>query len=62
MLMVFADISKAFDKVNRTMLINKLKHRGISRELINNIADLLSDTSHCLVGEDMEYRTTIGVP
>ena len=60
--MVFADISRAFDSVDRTKLIEKLRVKCISHYLIKAIADLLSNTTHHLTEEDYTYHTTIGVP
>ena len=59
---MFADISKAFDSVNRSMLMDKLRGKGFSHDLIKAIADLLSNTAHTLIDVEHTYHTTIGVP
>ena len=60
--MLFLDLKKAFDSVSRPLLINKLVNRGISAELVNAVASLLTNTGHLNIKEGKSYKTTIGVP
>jgi hypothetical protein len=59
---VFLDISKAFDQVDRPLLIKKLYDFGIAHDLIAAIQNLLENTSHFFSSQGVGYRTSIGVP
>jgi len=51
MLYAFIDLKKAFDKVNRATLVEKLRKKGISEYLVRAIEDLLSKTLMTVQGE-----------
>jgi len=44
MLYAFIDLKKAFDKVDRAILIEKLRKKGIDEYLVRSISDLLMNT------------------
>ena len=46
---VFFDFSKAFDSVPHLALLAKLRHIGLSQDLISWIHNYLSDRSQCVV-------------
>lgn len=57
---VFIDLAKAFDGVNRVILLDKLRTRNISAQLRAIIQNMLTDTSINLNGEVI--LTLKGVP
>ena len=54
------DLKRAFDSVPRARLLEKLKQKGVSQQLINFFADSLMDTTMNVKGE--KIKTNIGVP
>jgi hypothetical protein len=61
-LVLLLDFAKAFDTVDRQLLLWKLALKKISTPLTNAIAALLSGTQHQTSQNRIEYPTTIGVP
>ena len=45
---VFIDLQKAFDFVDRDVLLYKLLSNGIDGKIYNSIKSILSDTSSCI--------------
>ena len=45
------DFAKAFDKVNHSLLVLKLRHYGIKNSINCWIADFLEGSSQCVVVE-----------
>ena len=65
MRLVFADISKAFDRVWHAGILHKLKNNGITGSLNEWFSDYLTDRKQCVVinGHSSEYGTIeAGVP
>ena len=65
MRLVFADISKAFDRVWHAGILHKLKNNGITGSLNKWFSDYLTDRKQCVVinGHSSEYGTIeAGVP
>ena len=65
MRLVFADISKAFDRVWHARILHKLKNNSITGSLNKWFSDYLTDRKQCVVinGHSSEYGTTeAGVP
>ena len=63
--LVFADISKAFDRVWHAGILHKLKNNGITGSLNEWFSDYLTDRKQCVVinGHSSEYGTIeAGVP
>ena len=58
--LLFVDLKRAFDSVPRARLLEKLKQKGVSQQLINFFADSLMDTTMNVKGE--KIKTNIGVP
>ena len=58
--MLFIDYTKAFDKVDRVLLINKMLSRGYNPQLVQAIKNLISDTRVIVDGE--EIPTQLGTP
>ena len=56
------DLKRAFDMVDRDILIKKMIKRNLPHHLTALVAHLLSDTKHYLPNENATYNTTIGVP
>ena len=62
---MFLDISKAFDKVWHQGLLYKLKHNGISGNLLETLTDLLKDRKQRVVlnGKSSSWANVeVGVP
>ena len=59
---IFIDLKKGLDVVNRLLLIQKLTNRGFSPYIIRLIAHTLSHTKHHLQGDDETYFNNIGLP
>ena len=59
MRLVFADISKAFDRVWHAGILHKLKNNGITGSLNDWFSDYLTDRKQCVVinGHSSEYGT-----
>jgi hypothetical protein len=51
MLYAFIDLKKAFDKVDRAILIDKLRKKGIDEYLVRAVSDLLTNTQMSVQGE-----------
>ncbi len=60
--LIFLEFNRAFDTVNRQLLINKLVQRNLQPDLNRIIANLLTDTFHHHETNSDTYRTIIGVP
>lgn len=58
--LLFMDLAKAFDKINRPRLIRKLKVKGFSPQLVNALANLIRNTYISVDGT--EVKTLTGVP
>lgn len=62
---IFFDLSKAFDLVNKNILLNKLEYMGIRGSLRNCIDSFMSDrllTVKCNGVESATFETSLGVP
>ena len=57
---LFIDLKKAFDKVNRQHLLNKMERYGFAGNLIDAIENLIMDTEVIVDGK--RYPTELGVP
>ena len=59
-LMVFIDLAKAFDSLNRKMLLKKLKHMGINRASLNWFTSYLTDREQVVsVNSTLSERQSI---
>ena len=58
--MLFIDYTKAFDKVDRALLINKMLSRGYNPQLVQAIKNLISNT-HVIV-DGVQVPTQLGTP
>lgn len=56
------DLAKAFDTIDRKLLIQKLISRGFSPYIVNLVAHMLSHTQHQFESENVKYFSNIGVP
>ena len=54
------DFEKAFDKVNRTILLQKMRSRGHSENIIYALSHILSQTTQHYSQEGLTYATTRG--
>jgi hypothetical protein len=62
---IFIDIKKAFDRIDRTILISDLASFGISGNTLNSIRSLIIDNRYRVIFEDAvssEYSTEAGCP
>lgn len=59
---VFMDLSKAFDTVDKNILIKKMKDIGFSDTTMQLINSYMSQRTFCMGNDREEYTTTFGVP
>ena len=57
--MLFIDLAKAFDSIDRSILINTMMERGINSSLVKAFSNMLASTSMIIDGKDV--ATNIGV-
>ena len=57
--MLFIDLAKAFDSIDRSILINTMKDRGVNDSLVKAFSNMLASTSMLIDGE--KVATNIGV-
>ena len=55
--LVFLDLEKAFDSVERQLLLTKLSRFNVGSDLLKAVAGALTNTSHYYPGEDRMYTT-----
>lgn len=60
--LLFLDLEKAFDTVNREKLIRKLVNKNIDANLVSLIAHLLSNTKLKVNADEPDIIANIGVP
>ena len=63
--LLFVDISKAFDSINHKVLLDKLKHMGMSERSLQWFKSYLAERRQCVFinGQTSEtQRITLGVP
>lgn len=57
----FLDLSKTFDRINRTIVITKLINLGIRRSIMPRICSFLSDRRQCVkLGQSVSQWLPIG--
>ena len=62
---IFIDLKKAFDTVEHSILIHKLRHYGIRGKALDTLRSYLSNRSHCVEIQDVKSDYVIvehGVP
>ena len=57
--MLFIDLAKAFDSIDRSILISTMKDRGINDSLVKAFSNMLASTSMLIDGQ--KVATNIGV-
>ena len=57
--MLFIDLAKAFDSIDRNILIDTMKERGINKSLVKAFSNMLASTSMLIDGE--KVATNVGV-